>query len=60
MVYPNLHLVATMELPREVLLAPLLDLPLVVEALVMASISRVQAIHMECQCKVRQIRLQSL
>jgi hypothetical protein len=59
MAHPNLHPAATMELLREVLLAPLLDLPLVVEALVMASISQVQAIHMEYQCKVRQIRLLS-
>jgi hypothetical protein len=59
MAHPNLHPAATMELLREVLLAPLLDLPLVVEALVMASISQVQAIHMEYQCKVHQIRLQS-
>jgi hypothetical protein len=48
-----------MELLREVLLAPLLDLPLVAEDLVMASTSQVQAIHMEYLCKVRQIRLQS-
>jgi hypothetical protein len=59
MVHPNLHLAATMELLREVLLAPLLDLPLVAEDLVMASTSQVQAIHMEYLCKVRQIRLQS-